>query len=128
MKVLFINPPAKNEILSCNPEIIKEERGFDPPLGILYLAGYLKKYSNHDLKIIDAQVEKLGYLDLQKRIKKFSPNVIGITAMTFTLIDVIKTIQIAKEVCPQAIIILGGPHPHIYPTETINLKNVDYLI
>lgn len=128
MKVLFINPPAENEILSCNPEIIKEERGFDPPLGLLYLAGYLKKYSNHKLKIIDAQVERFNYSELQEEIKKFFPDVISITAMTFTLLDVLKTIQIAKEVCPKTIIILGGPHPCLYPNETINLKNVDYLV
>ncbi len=75
MKVLLINPPAENEILSCNPKIIKSERGFDPPLGLLYLAGYLKKYSNHELKIIDAQVENFDYPKLQEEIKKFSPNV-----------------------------------------------------
>lgn len=128
MKILFINPPAKNEILSCNPEIIKEERGFDPPLGLLYLAGYLKKYSNHNLKIIDAQVEKLSYSELQKKIKDFYPDVICLTALTFTLLDILETIRISKEVCPQTIIILGGPHPHLYPEETINLKNVDYLV
>ncbi len=57
MRVLLINPTAENEILSCNPEIIKSERGFDPPLGLLYLAGYLKRYSDYDLKIIDAGIK-----------------------------------------------------------------------
>lgn len=128
MKVLLINPPSKNEILSCNPEIIKTERGFDPPLGLLYLAGYLKKYSGHEIKIIDAQVEKLDYPELQKQIKNFFPDVVGITAMTFTLLDVLKTIDITKEVCPNAKIVLGGPHVHIYPEETLNLKNIDFVV
>ncbi|MEK9184083.1 MAG: radical SAM protein [Patescibacteria group bacterium] len=128
MKVLFINPPAENEITGNNPEIIKSERGFDPPLGILYVAGYLKKYSNHELKIIDAQVERMSYSELQKEIKKFAPDVIGVTAMTFTMLDVLKTIEIVKETCPDAKIILGGPHVHIYPEETANLKNVDYVV
>lgn len=128
MKVLLINPPAENEILSCNPEIIKTERGFDPPLGLLYLAGYLKKYSRHELKMIDAQVEKLDYQKLREEIKKISPDVIGITAMTFTLLDVLKTIETAKELCPDVKIVLGGPHVHIYPEETANLKNIDYVV
>lgn len=128
MKVLFINPPAKNEITGNNPEIIKSERGFDPPLGILYVAGYLKKHANHELKIIDAQVEKMSYPKLREEIKKFAPDVIGVTAMTFTLLDVLKTIEIAKEALPTVKIVLGGPHVHIYPEETANLKNVDYVI
>lgn len=128
MKVLFINPPAENEITGNNPEIIKSERGFDPPLGILYVAGYLKKRSDHDLKIIDAQVERMGYSQLQEEIKKFAPDVIGVTAMTFTMLDVLKTIETAKKVCPKARVVLGGPHVHIYPEETANLKNVDYVV
>ncbi len=128
MKVLFINPPAENEILGCNPEIIKTERGFDPPLGLLYLAGYLKKNSDYKLKMIDAQVDRLGYPELRKKIKEFSPDVIGITAMTFTLLDVLKTVEIAKEVCPAVKIVLGGPHIHIFPEETISLKNIDYVV
>lgn len=128
MRVLFINPPARSEIVGCNPPIIKSERGFDPPLGILYVAGYLKKHSNHEIKIIDAQVDRLNYDELKERIKNFAPEMIGITAMTFTLLDVIKTVEVAKEVCPETKITLGGPHVHIYPEETINLKNVDYVV
>ena len=128
MRILLINPPNKNEVLSCNPEIIKTERGFDPPLGLLYLAGYLKKYSDHDLKIIDAQVEKLTYDELKNKIKKFSPDVVGITTMTLTLLDVLKTAKIAKKACSNVKIVLGGPHINIYPEETINLKNIDYAV
>jgi len=128
MKILLINPSSENEILSCNPEIIKTERGFDPPLGLLYLAGYLKKYSDYELKMIDAQVEKLSYSKLKERIKEFSPDIIGITTMSFTLLDVIKTIETAKTVCPNTKIIIGGPHVQIYPTESADLKDVDYVV
>ena len=128
MKVLFINPPNQNEIISCNPEIIKKERGYDPPLGILYLAAYLEKKSDHQISIIDAQVEKLNYEQLTGRIKEISPDVIGITAMTFTLIDVIKVIEIAKKINPQIKIILGGPHAHIYFKETLDIPGVDFVV
>jgi len=128
MRVLLINPPAENEILSCNPEIIKEERGFDPPLGLLYLAGYLKKYSDYEVKILDCQVERLNYKELKEEIKKFDPDIIGITAMTLTLIDVMKTIRVTKEVCPDTRVVLGGPHAHIYPEETVRLKDIDFVV
>jgi len=128
MKVLLINPPAENEILSCNPEIIKSERGFDPPLGLLYLAGYIKKYSDYELKIIDAQVERMNYHQLDEEIKKFNPDIVGITAMTFTLLDVLKSAKVTKKCCPKSKIVIGGPHVQIYPEETANLKNIDYVV
>ncbi|MBU2472863.1 MAG: radical SAM protein [Patescibacteria group bacterium] len=128
MKVLFINPPNQNEIISCNPEIIKKERGYDPPLGILYLAGYLEKNSNHQVSVIDAQVEKLSYSQLTQRIEESSPDVVGITAMTFTLIDVIKVIELVKKIDSRIKIILGGPHAHIYPKETLDIPGVDFVV
>ena len=128
MKVLLINPPSKNELLSCNPDFINEERGYTPPLGLLYIAGYLEKSPDFEISILDCQVEEISYQKLPAAIREKKPDVIGITAMTFTLIDALKVVKIAKEVNFQVKIVLGGPHPHIYPKETINLPGIDYLI
>lgn len=128
MKILLINVPNDNEIIGNNPSIIEEERGFNPPLGLLYIAGYLEKYSNHKITVIDAQVERLDYPQLEARIKEADPDVVGMTAMSFTLIDVIKTVNITKKVNKNIQVVLGGPHVHLFPDETIHLENVDYLI
>lgn len=128
MKVLLINPPRENEIIGNNPSIIEEERGFNPPLGLLYIAGYLEKHTKYDISVIDSQVEKLDYSTLESRIKAVNPNVVGLTAMTMTLIDVMKTINRVKKIDKNIKVVLGGPHVHLFPNETINLKNVDYLV
>ena len=133
MKVLLINPPRFNEILADNPAFIDEERGFNPPLGLLYLAGYLKKKSHHQVFGLDAQVEGLDYNDqFKQRIAEVNPDVVGITTITFTLIDVLKTVELVKEVekklNKEIIIVLGGPHVHLFSEETINLDNVDFVI
>ncbi len=128
MKVLLINPPRENEIIGNNPSIIEEERGYNPPLGLLYVAGYLEKNTNHNITVIDSQVEKLNYNVLSSRISSIEPDVIGLTAMTMTLIDVIKTIQVIKKLNNSIKIVLGGPHVHLFPEETINLEDVDYLV
>jgi radical SAM superfamily enzyme YgiQ (UPF0313 family) len=48
--------------------------------------------------------------------------------MTMTLIDVMKTVEIVKKINSNTRVVLGGPHVHLFPEETINLKNVDYLV
>lgn len=128
MKVLLINPPRANEIIGNNPVIIEEERGFNPPLGLLYLAAYLEAHSDHDIKVIDSQVERLTYDQLAERVKTQAPDVVGLTTMTLTLLDVMKTAETVKRVSPSTKVVLGGPHVHLYPDESIRLKNADFLV
>ena len=128
MKVLLVNPPRDNEMLGNNPSIVEEERGFNPPLGLLYVAGYLEKYTSHDITVIDCQVDRLDYATLRKKIGEIKADVVGLTAMTMTLIDVIKTINLVKDVYINTKVVLGGPHVYLFPKETIALKNVDYAV
>ena len=128
MKVLLVNPPRENEIRGNNPFIIEEERGCNPPLGLLYIAAYLEKFTKYSVEIIDCQVEKINYDSLASRVALARPDVVGLTVMTLTLIDVIKTVKLIKEVDKRIKVILGGPHVHLFPEETINLQNIDYLV
>jgi len=128
LNVLLINPPSLNEIIGNNPTIIESSRGCNPPLGLLLIAGYLLDNTNHDVNVLDCQVEDLNYHDLEQKICQYKFDVVGITAMTFTLIDVIETIKVIKKLTPHAIVVLGGPHVSLYPNETINLEGVDYLV
>lgn len=128
MKVVLINPPRENEILANNPAIIDEERGFNPPLGLLYLAGYLEQQGRHQVSIIDSQVEKLSYPGLETRIRSLQPEVVGLTTMTMTLLDVVKTVELIKGFDQNIRVVLGGPHVHLFPEETLGLGNIDYLV
>ena len=128
MKVLLINPPNHNEIIGNNPPVIEEERGYNPPLGLLYLAGYLEQHSQHQVEVLDCQVSEIGYERLRELVAERQPEVVGVTVMTFTILDVIKTVGLVKEAAPSARVVLGGPHAHIFPRETISLPGVDYLV
>jgi radical SAM superfamily enzyme YgiQ (UPF0313 family) len=128
MNILFINPPSENEIIGNDPEIIKEEQGFYPPLGILYIASYMEKSTKHKVEILDAQAEKIGYPEMEKIIQSKNPDIVGITAMTMTMVDVLNTANIVKEIDDAIRVVLGGPHVNLFPDETIRLKNVDYLV
>jgi radical SAM superfamily enzyme YgiQ (UPF0313 family) len=128
MNVLLINPPKKNEIFGNNPALIEEERGVNPPLGLLYLAGYLERKSTHRVSVLDAQVEKLDYEGLRARLQGMEFDVVGITAMTMTMVDVLKSIAMVKELAPETIVVLGGPHVNLYPRETLQLPQVDYVV
>jgi anaerobic magnesium-protoporphyrin IX monomethyl ester cyclase len=107
MKVVLINPPRENELVGNNPPLIDEERGHNPPLGLLYLGAYLKANSSHEVEAIDSQVEELTYPELKARISSSGPDVVGISAMTFTLLDVLKTARLVKELDRTIPVVVG---------------------
>ena len=126
MKILLINPPRWHELVGKNPSIIEKHRGFNPPLGLLYIASTIKKFSNHQVHVLDAQPHRWTYTQLEEFLRQQRYDVIGITTMTFTLIDAYKTAQISKACLPNAKIVLGGTHVHLFPDETLNLTGIDY--
>ncbi len=128
MRVLLINPTAFFEVVGNNPEVIEESRGHNPPLGILFLAGYLERHASHEIAILDAQAEELSYPSIAARVRAFRPDVVGITAMTLTLVDVMRVVEIVRAETPEARVVIGGPHAHLFPEETIALPGIDFVV
>ncbi|MDH4271127.1 MAG: B12-binding domain-containing radical SAM protein, partial [Candidatus Aminicenantes bacterium] len=126
MKILLLNPPRLNELVGKNPAIIEKHRGFNPPLGLLYLAASIKKQTSYEVDVLDAQPLGWNYEELTENLRDKYYAVVGISTMSFTLIDAFKTLQAAKKAIPQAKIILGGTHVHLFPEETIGLDAVDF--
>ncbi|MCS7150913.1 MAG: B12-binding domain-containing radical SAM protein [Endomicrobia bacterium] len=131
MKVLFIFPPKNNWALR-NIKLhkkIDEESGFYPPLGILYVASYLKKeLPSCEVKIIDAPSEKLDYIDIKTQISNFAPDVVGIYFCTEYLYDALQTAKVVKQLNSKIFTVAGGPHVFIYPFETIKEPEIDFVI
>ena len=129
MKIALVYPPFLNSIQTTLPDFVNENEGFFQPLGILYLASYLKWHKKDcEILIIDAAAEGLDHSQIGRRIESFSPDIVGISCWTFSLIDSIKTAREAKARMPHLLVCLGGPHATIYPRETVSFKEVDFVI
>jgi len=127
MKVLLIAPSEDDVLPEPETSNIRENSGCYPPLGLLYVASYLRKNSNHDVSIIDAHLPEITYQELEKRIREINPQVIGIQSTTFTLKDTLKTVKLVKSINKDIHINIGGPHVSIYPKETLSFPEVDSL-
>jgi magnesium-protoporphyrin IX monomethyl ester (oxidative) cyclase len=135
MKICLINPPQ------VRPKSWGMPRVF-PPLGLTYIAAVLEP--NHEIQIIDAngegwrntkQIENdILYCGLElkkkkKRIRRFNPDVCGIT-VPFSVANSI-SIQIAdiiKRFDKEIPVIMGGPHPTVRPKQTLENDSVDYVV
>lgn len=126
MKVLLIAPPGKETIKSDLIHLIHEERGINPPIGLLYVATSIKTNSHHIVRMLDASVDKLSIEQIGDNIKEFAPDIIGMTVSTFSLLECIDIARLARQIDPGIKIIVGGIHVYIYPRETIELGCFDY--
>lgn len=129
MKVLLINAPSKYAAVTTSDwDTTAEDIGAFPPIGISYLAGYLVKHSNHEIKILDTLAERLDYEQIEQRIKSHQPDIVGITAFTPTFYDVLQVARIVKKVAPDCFVCLGGAHVTTYPDETMCHPEIDFLV
>lgn len=110
------------------PEYVSESAGNYLPLGLLYVAGALKKDPAAEVEILDAALENLSDEQLKKEVLARKPGIVGITATTFTLVDALNAAKAVKEADAAIHVCIGGPHTSVYPLETIELPPVDSIV
>jgi len=108
MRVLFIHPNYH----SGGAEIA----GNWPPAWVAYLAGYLKAGGYTDVIFVDAMTNDLSEDQVREKITTLKPDIVGCTAITPAIYKAERTLQIAKEVNPDIVTVLGGIHgTFMYP-------------
>ena len=103
-----------------------ERLGTRMPLGLLYIATYLKKYKISS-KIIDTRINKSWEKELFGELKE--GDIVGITCMIGPQItNAIKIAQNIKAKKPGITIVFGGMHPSIVPELAIKESYVDIVV
>ena len=52
------------------------------PLGLAYIASYLRKYGQHDVLMYEPEAQELTYEDIARIIKSEEPDFVGLTCST----------------------------------------------
>ena len=87
-----------------------------PPAWVAYLTGYLKSGGYHDVIFIDAMTNHLSDDQVREKLVELKPDVVGCTAITPAIYKAERLLQIAKEVNPAVVTVLGGIHgTFMYP-------------
>ena len=124
MKVLLIKPPIT---------YYKADAEYSPyePLGLMYLASYIREYGDCKVKILDASTRidlkrwegdflKFGYTDdmIAKEIVGFQPDLVGISSMfTINSKGVHDVTKIVKHINKNIPVIVGGARSEEHTSE-----------
>ncbi len=80
------------------------------PAWVAYLAGYLKARGYDDIRFIDAMTDELTEEQLREQLVAAKPDIVGTTANTPAIYRAERVLQIAKEIDPDVVTVLGGIH------------------
>lgn len=122
MHIELVVPPYKKVygiVRSVNPT--------DPPLGLAYIAAYLKK-NGVSCGIIDSEAEQMTLDDVVTKIKSINPSIVGITTTTHTILDVYKLASNLKKINKNIVIVAGGPHATSLPSQTLKESEIDIVV
>lgn len=119
MKILLIQP-------NSTTEAAKDYISLQFPLNLGYIAAVLRK-ANHEVRLIDFNV--MDQTKLKDSISEFNPELVGLTAMTSSIMNAKDIISKIKKMDKEIITILGGVHASALPLETMNeTPDLDYLV
>ncbi|MBU0962885.1 MAG: B12-binding domain-containing radical SAM protein [Nanoarchaeota archaeon] len=135
LKVLLINPPIRGHI-NAGLDNVKV------PLGLAYIAAYIREKGFDNIKILDAKIlgdtKKISeevwhfgmsYSDIEDYIKNYDPDIIGVhCAYTVYSQDALKIAEIIKKINKKIIVVFGGAHVCANPESVLNSGFVDISV
>jgi anaerobic magnesium-protoporphyrin IX monomethyl ester cyclase len=132
IKVVLIYPPkiggVKTPFYRIGADSEDEGAGHKAPIGLLYVATTVKKYTEHEILFIDCAAEDKSIEETVKVVEKFQPDLVGISAWTNYWYSAFSIGKLIKERLPHVHLTYGGPHIGIYIKETLSIPFVDSVI
>lgn len=123
-KVLLINPPytfATYLNIDRNAGTMQH-----PIISLASIAGALK--ATCEVKILDFDIIETNHLAiLTDEIKKFGPDMVGITATTPVFPSMLKIAFQVKNINKRILVVAGGVHVSINPDDALNSENIDIV-
>jgi anaerobic magnesium-protoporphyrin IX monomethyl ester cyclase len=99
-----------------------------PPLGIMYLAAYLRSRFDAELCLVNQREKNTPNGQLVAQIVDFEADIVGLSVMTpnaYLLPEITRQISRAK---PDTLVLLGGPHISAFRGESLNGNEADVAI
>jgi radical SAM superfamily enzyme YgiQ (UPF0313 family) len=104
MKIILIRPFITGE-------------AYEPPLGIGFIASYLREYGKSDIEILDMEVLKWNREKIKTELAKRKPEIVGISAFSYNRFRGFEIAKIAKDL--GIFNVFGGPHTTFVDKETL---------
>lgn len=123
MKIHFVFAPTRYPL---NPGDLG--KGFDPPLGVLYMASYLREYGPgpYEFKVTDGLL--LDPRQTLDEVLEWKADVVAVSIVTPNALGGYELAKAVREAMPEARIVFGGPHATAFPQEPLERGAADVVV
>ncbi len=106
------------------------DKAMSPPLGILYLAAYLRQHrpGKDRFRLLDLRTTADYAQALALATRDFQPEIIGFSSLTIEADNLHAFAALCKKLFPACAIIAGGPHPSSFGPRVVADRNIDYAL
>ena len=122
--VALVSPPDERLIKYSG----KYASAMDPPLGLAYLASYLRS-KGHKVHLLDSNAMGLTIGQVEAWIKERKPDILGISVFTLMASVAAGIATNIRKSLPGVKVIVGGPHIHFLSEDFLSkCPAVDYAV
>lgn len=120
-RVALITPPYHSGVV--------ESAGTWLNVGFVYIAGSLRA-AGYEVDYYDAMSLWHKWPEIKSRIEAFKPDVIATTSFTASIVKALELCDLAKQINPQVITVLGNVHAAFCYDEILNKDHgiLDYIV
>lgn len=108
---------------------VLESAGVWPPLGLVYIAGELRK-NGYDVEIYDSMSMQHTLQDVRNHLRVKKYDLLGISSITASIVAALDVLKISKEEHPEAPTVMGNVHPTFQYEELFrdSSDRVDFIV
>ena len=117
MKVLLIK----------SSNLTARSKGATPPLGLMYIASYIRQKRHDEVEILDTRLCKEPLKEVYRILQAFQPDIVGIGALTFEAPAMYHIAHIVKQFTDIPVVV-GGPHATSVPHEVMGNQDIDVTV
>lgn len=103
-------------------------KNIDPPLGILYIASYLREYCAQEVTLVCTDGMSHGYDETLDIILREAADVVGLSLVTPNALGAYRLSQDIRKAMSASTIIFGGPHATAMPEEPFERGAADVVV
>ncbi|MCP4641430.1 MAG: B12-binding domain-containing radical SAM protein [bacterium] len=99
-----------------------------PPLGLLYLAAYVREKFNLEIRLVDQRLENCSIDELARQVVEFEPDILGIGSVSAAGVLIPELTEKVRSACPDTLIALGGPHASASKEAALTGNDADLVV
>lgn len=115
-------------LLIKSRSMVSKNVGTSPPLGVMYLASYLRHHLDARVKILEPRFLADPVAEADKLMREFRPHLVGLSALTAETRLAERLAQRIKAAAPDLPVLLGGPHATVNTERAMRTPAMDVAV